>query len=187
VEAEKSAPEIAREAVALMDALFAVERQTKDITVSERLELRQKQSVPILAELHRKLLIWKEQLLPKHLMADAVNYTLGQWEALTVFTTDGAVPIDNNVSEREMKRVVLNRKNSLFVGNPRGGRTAAILASLTSSCRRHDMDPHLYFMQLLVNLPTWPARDLDAWLPDRWKQTHIARCADLGIPAPPNP
>jgi len=33
---------------------------------SERLELRQKQSVPILAELHRKLLIWKEQLLPKH-------------------------------------------------------------------------------------------------------------------------
>jgi len=187
VEAEKSAPEIAREAVALMDALFAVERQAKDISVSERLELRQKQSVPILAELHRKLLIWKEQLLPKHLMADAVNYTLGQWEALTVFTTDGAVPIDNNVSEREMKRIVLNRKNSLFVGNPRGGRTAAILASLTSSCRRHDMDPHLYFMQLLVNLPTWPARDLDAWLPDRWKQTHIARCADLGIPAPPNP
>ncbi len=187
VEAEKSAPEIAREAVALMDALFAVERQAKDVAVAERLELRQKQSVPILAELHRKLLIWKEQLLPKHFMADAVNYTLGQWEALTVFTSDGAVPIDNNVSEREMKRVVLNRKNSLFVGNPRGGRTAAILASLTSSCRRHDMDPHLYFMQLLVNLPTWPARDLDAWLPDRWKQTHIARCAALGIPVPPNP
>jgi len=187
VEAEKSAPEIAREAVALMDALFAVERQTKDVAVAERLELRQKQSVPILAELHRKLLIWKEQLLPKHPMADAVNYTLGQWEELTVFTTDGAVPIDNNVSEREMKRVVLNRKTSLFVGNPRAGRTAAILASLTSSCRRHDMDPHLYFMQLLVNLPTWPARDLDAWLPDRWKQAHIARCAALGIPVPPNP
>src|SRR5213076_348560 len=104
--------------------LFAVERQTKDVAVAERLELRKKQSVPILAELHRKLLIWKEQLLPKHPMADAVNYTLGQWEVLTVFTTDGAVPIDNNVSEREMKRVVLNRKNSLFVGNPRGGRTA---------------------------------------------------------------
>jgi transposase len=187
VEAEKTAPEIAREAVALMDALFAVERQAKDVSLAERLELRQKQSVPVLAELHRKLLIWKEQLIPKHPMADAVNYTLGQWQALTVFTTDGAVPINNNVSEREMKRVVLNRKNSLFVGNPRGGRTAAILASLTSSCRRHDMDPHLYFMQLLVNLPTWPARDLDAWLPDRWKQAHFARCAALGIPVPPTP
>jgi transposase len=54
------------------------------------------------------------------------------------------VPIDNNLSEREMKRVVLNRTNSLFVGNPRGGRTAAILASLTSTCRRHEIDPQLY-------------------------------------------
>src|SRR5712671_4224703 len=81
-----------------------------------------------------------------------------------------------------MKRVVLNRKNSLFVGNPRGGRTAAILASLTSSCRRHEMDPQLYFMQLLMNLPSWPANDIDAWLSDRWKQAHAARCEALEIP-----
>jgi hypothetical protein len=53
-----------------------------------------------------------------------------------------------------MKRVVLTRKNSLFVGNSRGGRTAAILASLTSSCRRHDVDPQLYLTRLLMNLPT---------------------------------
>src|SRR5260370_41927190 len=86
VEAEKSAPEIAREAVALMDALFAVERQAKDVAVAERLDLRQKQSVPILAELHRQLLIWKEQLLPKHPMADAVNYTLSHWHPLTPST-----------------------------------------------------------------------------------------------------
>jgi transposase len=182
VEAEKTAPEIAREAVDLIGRLFAVEKQAKDMFVAERLGLRQTQSVAVLAELRRKLLAWKEQLLPKHPMAEAVNYTLGQWEELTVFTSDGAVPIDNNVSEREMKRVVLNRKNSLFVGNPRGGRTAAILASLTSSCRRHEMDPQLYFMQLLMNLPSWPANDIDAWLPDRWKQAHAARCKALEIP-----
>jgi len=129
----------------------------------------------VLAELRRKLLTWKEQLLPKHPMAEAVNYALSQWEELTVFTTDGAVPIDNNVSEREMKRVILNRKNSLFVGNPRGGRTAAILASLTSTCRRHDVDPQLYFTQLLMNLSSWPASDLDAWLPDQWKLAQAAR------------
>jgi len=79
-----------------------------------------------------------------------------------------------------MKRVVLNRKNSLFVCNPRGGGTAAIPASLTSSCRQYDMDPHLYFMQLLVNLPTWPASDLDAWLPDRWKQAHTRQVRGSG-------
>src|SRR5438445_2236959 len=182
VEAEKTAPEMAREAVDLIGQLFAVEKQAKDVSVAERLALRQTQSVAVLAELRRKLLTWKEQLLPKHPMAEAVNYTLSQWEELTVFTSDGAVPIDNNVSEREMKRVVLTRKNSLFVGNPRGGRTAAILASLTSSCRRHEMDPQLYFMQLLMNLPSWPVNDIDAWLPDRSKQAHPATCAALKNP-----
>ena len=185
VDAEKTAPEIAREAVSLVGRLFAVEKQAKEASVEERLQLRQQQSVPLLAELRQKLLRWKEQLLPKHPMAEAVNYTLSQWAELNVFCSDGAVPIDNNVSEREMKRVVLNRKNSLFVGNPRGGRTAAILASLTSTCRRHEIDPQLYLTQLLVNLPSWPARDLDAWLPDQWKQAQAARCAALGIPAPP--
>ena len=59
-----------------------------------------------------------------------------------------------------MKRVILNRKNSLFVGNQRGGRTAAIVASLTSTCRRHDIDPQLYLTQLLVNMPTTPIAEL---------------------------
>jgi transposase len=184
IEAEKTAPEIARQAVALLRALFAVEKQAKEFSVPDRLTLRQAQSAPLLIELRQNLLHWKEQLLPKHPMAEAVNYTLGQWNELTVFCSDGAVPIDNNVSEREMKRVVLNRKNSLFVGNPRGGRTAAILASLTSTCRRHQVDPQLYLTQLLMNLPSWPVRDLDAWLPDHWKLHHAARLAKLNQPNP---
>src|SRR6266481_10084740 len=101
-------------------------------------------------------------------------------------SSDGAVPIDNNVSEREMKRVVLNRKNSLFVGNPRGGRTAAILASLTSTCRRHDIDPQLYFTQLLVNLPEVRTSELSAWLPDHWKLRHAQRLAHLQTTSSPS-
>lgn len=73
-----------------------------------------------------------------------------------------------------MKRIVLDRKNSLFVGNPRGGRTAAILASLTSTCRRHEIDPQLYLTQLLVNLPGLPSSQLSAWLPDQWKRRQSA-------------
>jgi hypothetical protein len=57
------------------------------------------------------------------------------------------------VNRRELSGLVLNRKNSLFVGNARGGRTAAILASLTSTCRRHKVDPQLYLTHLLMNLP----------------------------------
>jgi transposase len=182
IEAEKSAPEIAKEAVERVRALYAVERQCKDGSAAERLKLRREQSAPLLAQLHDRLLDWKQQLLPKHPMAEAISYALGQWQELNVFCSDGAVPIDNNVSEREMKRVVLNRKNSLFVGNPRGGRTAAILASLTSTCRRHDVDPQLYLTQLLINLPMLPIRKLPRWLPDQWKNHHAARLNSLKNP-----
>ena len=103
-------------------------------------------------------------------MSEAVGYLLKQWEELNVFTTDGAVPLDNNVSEREMKRICLNRKNSLFVGNERGGQTAAILSSLTSTCRRHNIDPQRYLTQLLTNLPGTPISQMDQWLPDRWRR-----------------
>ena len=182
IDAEKSAPEIAREAVERVRALYAVERQGKDASIADRLKLRREQSAPLLAQLHDRLLQWKHQLLPKHPMAEAINYALGQWNELNVFCSDGAVPIDNNVSEREMKRIVLNRKNSLFVGNARGGRTAAILASLTSTCRRHDVDPQLYLTQLLINLPTLPISQMPQWLPDQWKINHTARLDCLQKP-----
>ena len=183
VDAEKVAPEIAREAVDLIGALFRVERQAKDFSVEQRLALRRAKTAPILAQLREKLLRWKEQLLPKHPMAEAVNYALNQWDELNVFCCDGAVPIDNNVSEREMKRIILNRKNSLFVGNPRGGRTAAILASLTSTCRRHEVDPQLYLTQLLMNLPQAKMSELPNWLPDQWKIRHLARIATFTGPS----
>ena len=86
-----------------------------------------------------------------------------------------------------MKRVVLNRKNSLFVGNERGGRTAAILASLTSTCRRHDIDPQLYFTQLLMNLPQTRMSQLSEWLPDQWKVRYEQRLARLQTTAPARP
>jgi transposase len=85
IEAEKAAPEIAREAIELVRALYVVEKQARDLSVMARLELRQEESAPVLAQLRKKLLEWKEQLLPKHPMAEAVNYALGQWTELNVF------------------------------------------------------------------------------------------------------
>lgn len=170
VEAEKSHPAIAAEAVGWIGQLYAVESAAKGSNDAERLCLRQSQTQAILDRLRDRLWGWKDQLLPKHPMALAINYALNQWKTLTVYAGDGGVPIDNNISERQMKRVVLNRKNSLFVGNERGGRTAAILSSLTSTCRRHEIDPQRYLTQVLMNLPGMPMSELEQWLPDRWKQ-----------------
>jgi len=170
VEAERTAPEIAVAVVESVRALYAVERAAKALQPAERLDLRQEKSAPIVAALRDRLDRWKLELIPKHPMADAVNYALNQWQAMTTFLVDAAVGLDNNLSEREMKRVVINRKNSLFVGNERGGRTMAILSSMTSTCRRLGIDSQLYLTQLITNMPVLKQEDLDLWLPDIWKQ-----------------
>ena len=169
VEAERTAPEIALAVVESVRALYAVEHAAKAMKTAERLALRQEKSAPIVAALRDRLDRWKLELIPKHPMADAVNYALNQWQAMTTFLEDPAVPLDNNASEREMKRVVINRKNSLFVGNERGGRTMAILSSFTSTCRRLGIDSQLYLTQLITNLPVLKQDELDLWLPDVWK------------------
>jgi transposase len=161
VDAEKTLPEIAREAAEFYRALYKFEKDTAALDAASRLACRQQHSRPLLDDWHERLRVLHETLLPKNPMAEAVNYSLNQWKELTLF-----------LEEREMKRVVLNRKNSLFVGNARGGRTAAILSSFTATCRRHGIDPQLYLTQMLVNLPSWPMSELDAWLPDRWKIRH---------------
>jgi transposase len=170
VEAERTAPEIALAVVDSVRALYAVEHAAKAMKTADRLTLRQEKSAPIVAALRDRIDRWKLELIPKHPMADAVNYALNQWQAMTIFLADASVPLDNNVSEREMKRVVINRKNSLFVGNERGGRTMAILSSLTSTCRRLGIDSQLYLTQLITNLPVLKQDELDFWLPDAWKQ-----------------
>ena len=56
-------------------ALYAVEKQAAEFSVAERLDSRQRQLAPALAQLRQELLSWKEMLL-HHQMAEAVNYRL---------------------------------------------------------------------------------------------------------------
>jgi transposase len=169
VEAEASSPAVARSILALIKQLFKIERGTQELPADERLRVRQERSQPVLDALHALLLDQKEQLLPKHPLAQAIAYVLNQWSELTLFAGDGAVPLDNNLAEQQMKRIALLRKNALFVATPRGGQVAAILSSITSTCRRHEINPQVYLTQLLANMPDTPVSELDDWLPDRWK------------------
>lgn len=180
VDARPLGPAAADEALALIGELFAVERQGAGMTAADRLALRKERSAPVVERLYARLLHHKARLLPKHPVAAAVGYALNQWAPLTAFLADGAIPLDNNAAEREMKRVALLRKNALFAGNARGGRTAAIISSLTSTCRRHGADPQLYLTQLLANLPSWPVGDLDHWLPDVWQRRQAAADSPAG-------
>ena len=121
-------------------------------------------------------------MLPKSPMAEAFGYALNNWTALARYTEAGFLAIDNNVAEREMKRIAIGRKNWLFVGSPQGGQTAAVMMSFTSTCHRLDVEPWAYLQDVLTRLPTTPSGGLDALLPDRWQAEQRAQSATPPAP-----
>lgn len=116
------------------------------------------------------------KLLPKHPLRQAMDYTLGNWQALCRYTEQGFLAIDNNAAENQVRPIALGRKNWLHCGSDRGARTAAVIFTLIASCRRHNVEPFAYLRDLLAWLPvinaapagTFPAEVLRDLLPDRW-------------------
>lgn len=165
----------AHQALAYYRQLYALERGAKDAGLDDagRLQMRRDFAVPILLQFHAWLVEQRAQVLPKSPIAEAIGYALNNWTALIRYTEAGFLEIDNNVAEREMKRIAIGRKNWLFVGSEKGGRTAAVLFSFTSTCHRLGVEPWAYLHDVLTRLPTFPAESLPDLLPDRWQATRL--------------
>jgi transposase len=161
-------------ALAYYRQLYELERAAKDFNDVQRLQMRQDLAVPILEQFHTWLETQRPDVLPKSPMAEALGYALNNWAALVRYTDAGFLAIDNNVAEREMKRIAIGRKNWLAVGSPRGGQTAAVLFSITSTCQRLGVEPWAYLRALLTRLPTTPAGQIGNLLPAHWRAVSTA-------------
>ena len=159
----------AHQALAYYGQLYEIERRAQGTPEEVRLQMRQDLAVPILEQFHAWLLEQARAALPKSSFGEAVSYALNQWSALCRYTEAGFLAIDNNAAEREMKRIAIGRKNWLFFGSDKGGGTAAILFSFTSTCRRLSVEPWAYLRDVLTRLPTTPPEQLADFLPDHWQ------------------
>jgi len=155
----------------LWGRLYDIERKARDENYSsaELLEARQKQARPILSRIKAVLEEYKAQVLPKSPIGKAIAYSLNQWEALSRYVDDPLLEIDNNVSERTLRMVVIGRKNYLFAGSEAGAWRAAVIYSLVASCKLNGVDPFSYFRDVLSRVSTHPAARIDELLPSRWK------------------
>lgn len=157
--------------LAYIRLLYEVEREARDRKMdgTQRLVLRREKSVPILADIEAYLRREQRDVLPKSPMGDAIGYALNNWTALQRYTEDGDLEIDNNAAERSLRGVAVGRKNWLFFGSDAGGRTAAILTSLITTCKRLDIDPFAYLRDIFERISAHPAKRLSELLPDQWK------------------
>ena len=85
-------------------------------------------------------------------MQKALQYALGQWAALSLFLTDSAISLDNNLIENQMRPIALGRKNWLFAGSHEGAMRAAIFFTLINSCRLNKINTWSYFNDVLPRL-----------------------------------
>jgi transposase len=153
------------EALAGIGALYAIEEEIRGKPADLRLSIRQSRARPLLDELRT----WMEKALPrlssKSETAGAIRYALSRWRALTRYTEDGLLEIDNSAAERALRAVALGRKNFLFVGSDCGGKRAAAMYSLIGSAKLNGLDPELYLRTVLARIAGHPISNIHDLLP----------------------
>jgi transposase len=162
--------------LAYIHLLYDVEREARDLKLDMegRLALRQAKSKPILDDIQAYLERERPLVLPKSPEGQAIAYALSNWKALVRYSEDGDLEIDNNGAERSLRGIAVGRKNWLFFGSDNGGRTAAVLTSFITTCKRLDIDPFAYLRDIFERISTHPQSRLAELLPDRWRTTRRA-------------
>lgn len=195
IDAARAGDAIALEGVRLIAPLFAVERASAlaGDNAEQRRIRRHQQTRPILAELRRWLDQQREVIPPKTPLGRALGYLHRQWHRLLLFLEDGNIEATNNRRERELRRLVLGRKNWLFAWLDVGGERTADILSIIATCVAHDVNPRAY-LHLVTRLLVegWPQGKLRDLLPDRILLSHPEltagdRAVDLQLTAGDRP
>ena len=159
-------------ALAILRAIYQVEAEQAargTLGTAEHLRARQQQSRPLMALLLRWCHAQSQRHPPKSKLGQAVRYVLRQRKALVRFVSDAKLPLDNNASERAMRRWALGRKNWLFVGTVGAGENLAVIGSLVASCEAEGVNPEAYLADVLERVSEHPASRIEELLPERWR------------------
>lgn len=163
---KKRKTSLAAVALQRIQLLYRIEQKAKALTPEQRYEVRQSRAVPVLDGLRA----WLDQQLPlvppKSALGKAINYAHKQWGKLTVYTQDGRLRIDNNLTENAIRPFVIGRKNFLFCDTVAGANASANLYGLIETAKANDIEPYAYLKMLFTELPKANAlEDIEALLP----------------------
>jgi transposase len=166
-----SDPARAEHALSLIRGLYRLERPVQAAPRKKREEVRRQKSRPLV----EAFFAWCDEqaaaVLDETPIARALGYARNQRVALCRFLDDGRLPLDNNISEQNLRREVLGRKNWLFLGSDEGARVNTVFVSLLASCQLHGIEPWAYLRDLFCLLPSWPRSRVLELAPAFWQQT----------------
>lgn len=164
VEASSSAKDdnsFAHSMISMIKKLYEVESEIREKKYRDEkiLELRKKESRPIVDKIGELLEKHRHSIAPKGLTGKAIAYTIDLWPKLSVYLDNPLVPIDNNPVENAIRPFVVGRKNWLFSGSPEGARASAALYSIIETAKANGIEPYWYLRYLFEKLPSCKSDD----------------------------
>jgi transposase len=164
-----SASAVATEALQRWARIYHAEAALAATDAEQRRQARQRVSKPLWDEFEVWLKLQRTQVLDGGKIAEAIDYSLNAWKALTLHLDDAAVAIDNNLIERQIKPWKIGAKNWLFIGSELAGQRAAVVMSLVQSAKLNGLDPWAYLRDVLARINSHPNHRLEELLPHRWR------------------
>ena len=174
VEVAENFPDECRHVLLILKEVYkndAIARK-QSLSPQERLDFHQAESGPLMDHLKE----WLTQQLndrlvePNSGLGEAITYMLKHWDKLTLFLREPGAPLDNNITERALKRAILHRKNALFYMSENGAHVGDLFMSLIHTCQLCDVNPLDYLTELLRHADEL-SQDPAGWMPWNFRAT----------------
>lgn len=172
----ESFPAACKHVIETLGTVYHNDARAREMRLSDqrRLAFHQKHSKPLMDDLERwmRAELDEKRVEENGTLGQAMNYMLKRWERLTRFLTVAGAPLDNNVTERGLKRAIVHRKNSLFYRTLAGAEVGDTYMSLIYCAEQADANPFEYLVALLEN------ERLVAEAPADWMPWNYQRALD---------
>jgi transposase len=169
---------IAEEAIKRIALLYAVEKEVRGLPPEDRMMLRLTDAKPIFDELEAWLHTQLPKISGKSPLAQAIRYALGRLPKARGYLDHGFLELDNNAAERAMRPVALGRKNYLFMGSQRGGKSAAIAYTLIETAKLNNVDPQAWLTWVLDRIADHKINRMDKLMPWEFASTSYGHKND---------
>ena len=153
--------------------LYKIEADLRKDPSLDRQAVRQQESQPIIEAMELRLRGEQASHRPQSQTRKAIDYALGLWEKLLVYTQHAKVEIDNNLVENAIRPTAIGKKNWLFFGSADAGSTSAIFYTLLETCRKLDLNPAEYLRDILPQLPRMTNQTAKNFTPSQWKAAQL--------------
>jgi transposase len=170
-------PDGCRYVIKALGKVYKYDEETRvgKMSAQQRLDYHQRKSKPVMHDLKTWLdaQFEKKRVEPNSGLGKAIKYMNRHWEKLILFLSVPDAPLDNNICERALKQVILNRKNALFFRSQLGALIGDMYMSLIHTCHLTSVNPFEYLVALQKHT-TAVSRNPGQWMPWNFKDTIAA-------------